>query len=81
MEIKTILVLIVFSIWLVACTSNKETTKTIYIQELINFEEEKPDTSQLISEARDLIKAIIATICTKRAFYKDCCYFSMPFST
>ncbi|MGE7673143.1 hypothetical protein ACQKMV_06090 [Lysinibacillus sp. NPDC094403] len=54
MKIKIILILIIFSIWLVACNSNKETTKTINIQELINFEEEKPDTLQLISEAKDI---------------------------
>lgn len=35
--------------WLVACNGNEETTKTIEIQEL-----EKPDTLQLISDAKDI---------------------------
>ncbi|KOP70246.1 hypothetical protein AMS59_20700 [Lysinibacillus sp. FJAT-14745] len=67
MKIKTILFLIICSIWLVACNSNKETTKTIEIQELINFEEEKPDTLQLISDAKD-IKIIEKTFKKAREF-------------
>ncbi|WP_285395188.1 hypothetical protein [Lysinibacillus sp. fls2-241-R2A-57] len=67
MKIKTILLLIICSIWLVACDSNGETTKTIEIQELINFEEEKPDTLQLISDAKD-IKIIEKTFKKAREF-------------
>ncbi|MFJ7730854.1 hypothetical protein ACIQXF_03080 [Lysinibacillus sp. NPDC097231] len=67
MKIKTILLLIICSIWLVACNSNTETTKTIEIQELINFEEEKPDTLQLISDAKD-IKIIEKTFKKAREF-------------
>lgn len=54
MKIKSILFLFICSIWLVACNSNKVTTPTIEIQELINFEEVKPDTLQLISNAKDI---------------------------
>lgn len=54
MKIKTILFLIICTMWLAACNGNEETTKTIEIQELINFEEEKPDTLQLISDAKDI---------------------------
>lgn len=53
-EIKAILILMICSIGLVACNSNEETTKTIEIQELVDFEEEKPDTLQLISDAKDI---------------------------
>ena len=67
MKIKTILLLIICSIWLVACNGNEETTKTIEIQELINFEEEKPDTLQLISDAKD-IKIIEKTFKKAREF-------------
>ncbi|MDM5248434.1 hypothetical protein [Lysinibacillus sp. G4S2] len=67
MKIKTILLLIICSIWLVACDGNGETTKTIEIQELINFEEEKPDTLQLISDAKD-IKIIEKTFKKAREF-------------
>jgi len=66
-KIKTILLLIICSIWLVACDGNGETTKTIEIQELINFEEEKPDTLQLISDAKD-IKIIEKTFKKAREF-------------
>ncbi|MEQ6353153.1 hypothetical protein ABNX05_00815 [Lysinibacillus sp. M3] len=67
MKIKTILFLIICSMWLVACNSNEETTKTIEIQELINFEEEKSDTLQLISDAKD-IKIIEKTFKKAREF-------------
>ncbi|WP_369436070.1 hypothetical protein [Lysinibacillus fusiformis] len=53
--------------WLVACNSTKETTTTIEIQELINFEEEKPDTLLLISDAKD-IKIIEKTFKKAREF-------------
>jgi len=66
-KIKTILLLFFCSIWLVACNGNEETTKTIEIQELINFEEEKPDTLQLISDAKD-IKIIEKTFKKARKF-------------
>lgn|GEM_PF-849565 len=64
---KTILFLFICSIWLVACNSNKETTKTIEIQKLINFEEVKPDTLQLISDAK-AIKVIEKTFRKARKF-------------
>ncbi|WP_374966641.1 hypothetical protein [Lysinibacillus sp. RS5] len=67
MKIKIILLLIICSIWLVACNDNGETTKTIEIQELINFEEEKPDTLQLISDAKN-IKIIKKTFKKAREF-------------
>ncbi|MFJ8260823.1 hypothetical protein ACIQ4I_02540 [Rummeliibacillus sp. NPDC094406] len=54
MKIKTILFLFICSLWLVACNSNKETTKTIEFQEMVNFEEEKPNTLQIISDAEDI---------------------------
>ncbi|MFF2176168.1 hypothetical protein ACFVT8_06895 [Lysinibacillus sp. NPDC058147] len=67
MKIKSILFLFICSIWLVACNSNKVTTPTIEIQELINFEEVKPDTLQLISNAKD-IKIIEKTFKKAREF-------------
>lgn len=66
-KIKPILFLFICSIWLVACSSNKVTTKTIEIQELINFEEVKPDTLQLISNEKD-IKIIEKTLKKAREF-------------
>ncbi|WP_230874969.1 hypothetical protein [Lysinibacillus cavernae] len=54
LKIKTMLFLIICSLWLVACNSDKKTTKTIEIQKLIIFEEEKPDTLQIISDAKDI---------------------------
>ncbi|MBG9453771.1 hypothetical protein ABE61_06650 [Lysinibacillus sphaericus] len=67
MKIKTILFLIICTMWLAACNGNEEATKTIEIQELINFEEEKPDTLQLISDAKD-IKIIEKTFKKAREF-------------
>ncbi|WP_234007868.1 hypothetical protein [Lysinibacillus sp. FJAT-14745] len=67
MKIKSILFLFICSICLVACNSTKVTTKTIEIQELINFEEVKPDTLQLISDAKD-IKIIEKTFKKARKF-------------
>ncbi|MFJ7738400.1 hypothetical protein ACIQ2D_18960 [Lysinibacillus sp. NPDC097287] len=67
MKIKSILFFIICSIWLVACNSSKETTKTIEIQEMINFEEEKPNTLQIISDAKD-IKRIEKTFKKAREF-------------
>lgn len=54
------------SLWLVACNDTKETT-TIEIQELINFEDVRPDTLQTISDAKD-IKIIEKTIKKAREF-------------
>lgn len=62
MKIKTILFLFICTMWLVACNGNEETTKTIEIQEL-----EKPDTLQLISDAKD-IKIIEKTFKKTRKF-------------
>ncbi|MGE8035484.1 hypothetical protein B1B04_16845 [Lysinibacillus sp. KCTC 33748] len=67
MKLKTILFLFICTMWLVACNSNEEKSKTIEIQELINFEEEKPDTLQLISDAKD-IKIIEKTFKKAREF-------------
>lgn len=68
MKLRKILFLIICSLSLVACTSKEETTPTtIEIQELINFEEEKPDTLQLISDAKD-IKVIEKTFKKAREF-------------
>lgn len=67
MKIKTILFLIISSFWLVACSSNNETTKTIEIQEMRNFEEEEPDTLQVITDAKD-IKSIEKTFKKAREF-------------
>ena len=68
MKIKTIAFLIISSIWLVACNSDKETTTTtIEIQEMINFEEEKPDSLQIIADAKD-IKSIEKTFKKAREF-------------
>ena len=67
MKIKSILLLIICSIGLVACNSNKEGTKTIEIQEMISFEEEKPNTLQIISDAKD-IKRIEKTFKKAREF-------------
>lgn len=66
-KIKVIIILMICSIGLVACNRNEETTKTIEIQELIDFEEEKPDTIQLISNAKD-IKIIEKTFKKARKF-------------
>jgi hypothetical protein len=60
------LFLFICSIWLGACNSNKETTKPIEIQELINFEEVKPNTLQILSDAKD-IKIIEKTFINARA--------------
>lgn len=67
MKIKTILFVIICTMWLVACDSTRETINTIEIQELINFEEEKPDTLQLISDVKD-IKIIEKTFKKAREF-------------
>lgn len=66
-KIKIILFLIICSMWLAACNSTKEATKTIEIQEMINFEEAKNDTLLLISDAKD-IKIIEKTFKKAREF-------------
>jgi len=65
-NIKKGIILMICSLWLVACNDTKETT-TIEIQELINFEDVKPDTFQTISDAKD-IKIIEKTIKKAREF-------------
>jgi hypothetical protein len=65
-KIKIFFILVICSLWLIACNDNKETT-TIEIQELMNFEEEKPDTLQTISDAND-IKIIEKTFKKAREF-------------
>ncbi|MFJ5766371.1 hypothetical protein ACIP9C_13550 [Lysinibacillus sp. NPDC093210] len=67
MKIKTIVFLMFCSLWLVACTSKEETTNPIEIQELMNFEEVKPDTLQTVSDAKD-IKIIEKTFKKARKF-------------
>ncbi|UED78134.1 hypothetical protein FH508_0011680 [Lysinibacillus sp. CD3-6] len=66
MNIKKGIILMICSLWLVACNDTKETT-TIEIQELINFEDVKPDTFQTISDTKD-IKIIEKTIKKAREF-------------
>ncbi|MFJ7647156.1 hypothetical protein ACIQ1H_06385 [Lysinibacillus sp. NPDC097279] len=66
MNIKKGIILMICSLWLVACNDTKEST-TIEIQELINFENVKPDTLQTISDAKD-IKIIEKTIKKAREF-------------
>lgn len=66
MNIKKGIILMSCSLWLVACNDTKETT-TIEIQELINFEDVRPDTFQTISDAKD-IKIIEKTIKKAREF-------------
>ncbi|QPQ35752.1 hypothetical protein [Lysinibacillus sp. JNUCC-52] len=66
MNIKKGIILMICSLWLVACNDTKETT-TIEIQELINFEDVRPDTFQTISDAKD-IKIIEKTIKKAREF-------------
>lgn len=66
MNIKKGIILMICSLWLVACNDTKETT-TIEIQELINFEDVRPDTLQTISDAKD-IKIIEKTIKKAREF-------------
>lgn len=66
MNIKKGIILMICSLWLVACNDTKEST-TIEIQELINFENVKPDTLQTISNAKD-IKIIEKTIKKAREF-------------
>jgi len=65
-NIKKGIILMICSLWLVACNDTKETT-TIEIQELINFEDVRPDTFQTISDAKD-IKIIEKTIKKAREF-------------
>jgi len=65
-NIKKGIILMICSLWLVACNDTKETT-TIEIQELINFEDVRPDTLQTISDAKD-IKIIEKTIKKAREF-------------
>lgn len=67
MKLKTILFLFICTMWLVACNGTEEKSKTIEIRELINFEDEKPDTLQLISDAKD-IKIIEKTFKKARKF-------------
>lgn len=66
-KLKIILFFIIYSMWLAACNSTKEATKTIEIQEMINFEEAKNDTLLLISDAKD-IKIIEKTFKKAREF-------------
>lgn len=66
-RIKAIMIIMICSIGLMACNRNEETTKTIEIQELVDFEEEKPDTLQLISDAKD-IKIIEKSLKKARKF-------------
>ena len=54
MKIKTILLLMICSLALVACNDQKEASKVIEIQELINFDEVQPDTLQQISNTEDV---------------------------
>ncbi|MFJ7405985.1 MULTISPECIES: hypothetical protein [unclassified Lysinibacillus] len=66
-KIKIFFILVICSLWLIACNDNKETTTTIEIQELMNFEEVKPDTLQTVSDAKD-IKIIEKTFKKAREF-------------
>ncbi|MGK4115410.1 hypothetical protein AB0Y38_03890 [Lysinibacillus capsici] len=66
-KIKTILLLMICSLALVACNDQKGASKVIEIQELINFDEVQPDTLQQISDAKD-IKIIEKTFKKAREF-------------
>jgi len=48
------LFLIICSLTLAACDDNKASVEPIEIQEMINFEEEKPNTQQMITDAGDV---------------------------
>ena len=54
MKIKTILLLIISSLGVVACNDRKEASKVIEIQELMNFDDVQPDTLQQISDTKDM---------------------------
>ncbi|MFC7686427.1 hypothetical protein [Ureibacillus sp. GCM10028918] len=52
---KIVILLSIFcSLGLAACNNNQEAIEEIEIHEMINFEEEKPNTQQIISDAKDV---------------------------
>lgn len=67
MKMRCILIFLLSSLLLVACNEDKAQTKTIEIQQLINFEEVQPDTRQTITDAKD-IKVIEQTFNKARKF-------------
>lgn len=67
MKIKTILLLIISSLGVVACNDRKEASKVIEIQELMNFDDVQPDTLQQISDTKDM-KVIEKTFKKAREF-------------
>jgi len=64
---RCFLIFLLSSLLLVACNEDKATTKTIEIQQLINFEEAQPDTLQTITDAKK-IKIIEQTFHKARKF-------------
>jgi len=66
-KIKTILLLIISSLGVVACNDRKEASKVIEIQELMNFDDVQPDTLQQISDTKDM-KVIEKTFKKAREF-------------
>jgi hypothetical protein len=66
-KIKTILLLIISSLGVVACNDQKEASKVIEIQELMNFDEVQPHTLLQISDAKDM-KVIEKTFKKAREF-------------
>jgi len=64
---RCVLIFLLISLLLVACNEDKAPTKTIEIQQLINFDEAQPDALQTITDAKK-IKIIKQTFDKARKF-------------